>query len=161
MQTAIRCKINGEQRTIEADNCMTALDVLRDILFLTGTKKSCETGDCGACTIIWNGKAVNSCLMPASRLEGAEVTTVEGLMSVEGDLDPIQEAFIEAGASQCGFCTPGFVVRTKTLLKENPSPTREQIAEGLVGNICRCTGYKDIIDAVEIAAQDPRVIKTS
>ena len=152
MKTDIRCTINGRGMTVFADPCSTVLEVLRDVLHLTGTKEGCGTGDCGACTIIWNGKAVNSCLMLAGRMEGAEILTIEGLME-DGKLHPIQEAFIEEGATQCGFCTPGFIMRTKALLDENPSPTEEQIIQGLVGNICRCTGYTSILAAVKSAAR--------
>jgi carbon-monoxide dehydrogenase small subunit len=152
VKTDIRCTINGRGMTVFADPCSTVLEVLRDVLHLTGTKEGCGTGDCGACTIIWNGKAVNSCLMLAGRMEGAEILTIEGLME-DGKLHPIQEAFIEEGATQCGFCTPGFIMRTKALLDENPSPTEEQIIQGLVGNICRCTGYTSILAAVKSAAR--------
>jgi carbon-monoxide dehydrogenase small subunit len=155
MKRDIHCTINGRKMTVFADPCSTVLDVLRDVLHLTGTKEGCGTGDCGACTILWNGKAVNSCLLLANRMEGAEVWTIEGLMK-DGKLHPIQEAFIEEGATQCGFCTPGFILRTKALLDENPRPTDEEILMGLVGNICRCTGYKAIVAAVKSAAKKIR-----
>jgi aerobic-type carbon monoxide dehydrogenase small subunit (CoxS/CutS family) len=148
----INCTVNGKRMKVFAEPCSTVLDVLRDVLHFTGTKEGCGTGDCGACTIIWNGKAVNSCLLLANRMEGAEIWTIEGLMA-DGKLHPIQEAFVEEGATQCGFCTPGFIMRTKALLGENPRPTDDEIKQGLVGNICRCTGYKAIVSAVKSAAR--------
>ena len=147
MKRSIRCTINGEKMEIFADPCSTVLDVLRDIVHLTGTKEGCGTGDCGACTIIWNNKAVNSCLLLANRMENAEIWTIEGMMK-GAKMHPIQKAFIEEGATQCGFCTPGFIMRTKAFLDENPHPSDEEIKQGLVGNICRCTGYKAILAAV-------------
>lgn len=155
MKRDIKCTINGRQRTFYTDPCSSVLDVLRDVLHLMGTKEGCGTGDCGACTIIWNGKAVNSCLLLANRMENAEIWTIEGLMK-DGELHPIQQAFIEAGATQCGFCNPGFILRIKAMLEENPDPTDEEITQGLVGNICRCTGYKAIRDAVKIAVKKQR-----
>lgn len=155
MKRDIKCTINGRQRTFYADPCSSVLDVLRDVLHMMGTKEGCGTGDCGACTIIWNGKAVNSCLLLANRMENAEIWTIEGLMK-DGELHPIQQAFIEAGATQCGFCNPGFIMRIKAMLEENPYPTDEVITQGLVGNICRCTGYKAIRDAVKIAVKKQR-----
>lgn len=155
MKRDIKCTINGRQRTFYADPCSSVLDVLRDVLHLMGTKEGCGTGDCGACTINWNGKAVNSCLLLANRMENTEIWTIEGLMK-DGELHPIQQAFIEAGATQCGFCNPGFIMRIKAMLEENPDPTDEEITQGLVGNICRCTGYKAIRDAVKIAVKKQR-----
>lgn len=155
MKRNIKCTINGRPRTFLADPCSSVLDVLRDVLQLTGTKEGCGTGDCGACTIIWNGKAVNSSLLLANRMEKAEIWTIEGLMK-DGELHPIQQAFIESGATQCGFCNPGFILRIKALLDENPDPADEEITQGLVGNICRCTGYKAIRDAVKIAVKKQR-----
>jgi carbon-monoxide dehydrogenase small subunit len=152
MKRDMYCNINGRKRKVFADPCATVLDVLRDELYLTGTKEGCGTGDCGACTIIWNGKAVNSCLLLANRMENAEIWTIEGLMK-DGKLHPIQQAFIDEGATQCGYCTPGFIMRTKALLEENPKPTDDEIRQGLVGNICRCTGYKAILAAVRKAAK--------
>ena len=151
MKKEIHCKINGEKRTFQADPCSTVVDVLRDVLSLTGTKSSCETGDCGACTILWNGAAVNACLLLANRMEGAEIITIEGVLK-GGRLDPIQKAFVEEDAAQCGFCTPGFILRVKSLLRENPNPSEEEIKLALAGNLCRCTGYIDIIAAVKNAA---------
>ncbi|MEW6081092.1 MAG: (2Fe-2S)-binding protein [Bacillota bacterium] len=152
MKRDISCAINGRKRRFTAEPCITVLDVLRDVLHLTGTKEGCGTGDCGACTVIWNGKAVNSCLLLANRMEGADIWTVEGMMK-HGKLHPIQEAFVEEGATQCGFCAPGFIMRIKALLEENPNPSDDEIVQGLVGNLCRCTGYQDIISAVRRAAE--------
>jgi aerobic carbon-monoxide dehydrogenase small subunit len=151
MKKEIHCKINGEKRTFQADTGSTVLDVLRDVLSLTGTKSSCETGDCGACTILFNGNAVNACLLLANRMEGAEIITIEGVMK-GGKLDPIQKAFVEEDAAQCGFCSPGFILRIKAFLQENPNPSDEEIKVALAGNLCRCTGYVDIIAAVKNAA---------
>jgi carbon-monoxide dehydrogenase small subunit len=152
MKRSISCTINGKRINVFADPCSTVLDVLRDILNLTGTKEGCGTGDCGACTILWNGKAVNSCLLLANRMDDAEIWTIEGMME-GGKLHPIQQAFIEEGATQCGFCTPGFIMRIKALLESNPNPSDDEIKQGLVGNICRCTGYKAIVAAVRKAAK--------
>lgn len=127
-------------------------DVLRDRLGLTGTKKGCGQGECGACTVIIDRKAVNSCMIPAARVEGCHVTTIEGLKQGNNP-HPIQQAFIDAGAIQCGFCTPGMILSTKALLDENPHPNKEEIRTALAGNICRCTGYKKIEQAVELAAR--------
>jgi carbon-monoxide dehydrogenase small subunit len=152
MKKEISCTINGQNMNIEADPCSTVLDVLRDILYFTGTKEGCGTGDCGSCTILWNGKSVNACLLMANRMHESEIWTIEGMMQ-SGKLHPIQQAFIDEGATQCGYCTPGFVMRTKALLEANPNPSDDEIKQGLVGNICRCTGYKAIIGAVKKAAK--------
>lgn len=127
-------------------------DVLRDRLGLTGTKKGCGQGECGACTVIVDGKAVNSCMLPAARVAGCSVITIEGLNN-GGKIHPIQQAFIDAGAIQCGFCTPGMILSAKALLDETPKPTKEEIRTALAGNICRCTGYVKIEQAVELAAR--------
>lgn len=144
--------LNGRPVAVEIAPMETLLDVLRDRLGLTGTKKGCGKGECGACTVILDGKAVNSCLVPAARVEGRSVLTIEGLAS-NGRLHPIQQAFIDAGAVQCGFCTPGMIMSAKALLDANPHPTKEEIREALAGNICRCTGYVKIEQAVELAAR--------
>lgn len=133
----------------------SALAVLRDQLGLTGTKEGCGIGECGACTILVNGLAVDSCLMLAAQLDGREVETVEGL-STNDSLHPIQESFLSHGAVQCGFCTPGMLMSTKALLEKNPDPQRKDIVEALSGNLCRCTGYVQIVDAVEDAARQAR-----
>ena len=127
------------------------VDVLRDKLELTGTKKGCGKGECGACTVIMNGKAVASCLVPALKAMGANVETVEGVAN--GKAHPLQETFMDLGAVQCGFCTPGMVMSSKALLDENPKPTKAEIREAIAGNICRCTGYVKIEEAVEAAVQ--------
>ena len=143
--------LNGEATTvlIEADDRL--IDVLRDRLFLTGTKQGCGDGECGACTVLLDGIPVNSCLVPAMKVRGKAVTTIEGLS--QGDtLHPLQESFLEVGAVQCGFCTPGMILSAKALLDHNKKPTDEEIKLALSGNICRCTGYVQIIEAVKIAA---------
>lgn len=149
----IRFTCNGKHIAVEADPGLRAIDVLRDILGLTGVKEGCGRGECGACTIIVDGKAVNSCMMLAPKLQGTDVTTIEGLTSAEGALHPIQEAFLDTGAVQCGFCTPGMVLSAKSLLDLNPDPGIRDIEEALSGNICRCTGYKKIVEAVQDAGQ--------
>ena len=130
----------------------TLLDVLREQLGLTGTKNGCDAGDCGACTVIMDGKAILSCLTPVLQAAGKEIITVEGLAQ-EGKLHPLQEAFIECGAVQCGFCTPGMLLSAKALLDQNPSPTQEEVKVAISGNLCRCTGYKKIIDAIMLASK--------
>jgi carbon-monoxide dehydrogenase small subunit len=130
---------------------MTLLQMLRDKLALTGTKNGCEAGECGACTVLVDGEPTNSCMMLALEADGREIMTVEGL-APEGQLSPIQQAFVDHNAVQCGFCTPGMLVSTYGLLRRNPNPTEEEIKEALVGNLCRCTGYVRIIQAVQAAA---------
>lgn len=148
---AFRLKVNGQEYQIEAAADITLLELLRENLGLTGTKEGCGKGECGACTVLLDGQAVNSCLIPAAKAEGREVITIEGLAS-DGKLHPIQEAFISEGAVQCGFCTPGMIMSAKALLDSNPHPGREEIKMALSGNLCRCTGYTRIITAVEKAA---------
>ncbi|MBP7737699.1 MAG: (2Fe-2S)-binding protein [Spirochaetes bacterium] len=148
--------LNGTERIVDTAPDRRAVDLLRDDLGLTGTKEGCGEGECGACTILVDGTSRLSCLMTAAQLGGRRVTTIEGL-APEGELHPVQAAFIEAGAVQCGFCTPGMVLSAVSLLSANPEPTREQIREALSGNICRCTGYVKIVDAVELAARRLRV----
>ncbi|MGB2986623.1 MAG: (2Fe-2S)-binding protein [Phycisphaerae bacterium] len=148
--------VNGELVRLEVPPFATLLDVLRNDLELTGTKYGCGEGECGACSVLLDGKAVNSCLVLALECQGSEILTVEGL-SAEGKLHPIQKAFVEHGAIQCGFCTPGMIMATYALLEANPSPTEEEIKRGLEGNLCRCTGYRKIIDAVlSLANQNPQ-----
>ncbi len=151
MKQIVSISVNGRAHEVAVRPGATLLDVLRDELKLTGTKKGCELGDCGACTVLLDGKVVNSCLTLALEADGREVQTVEGI-SNGADLHPIQQAFVEAGAIQCGFCTPGMVVRAKALLDANPQPTDDEIKEALSGNLCRCTGYSKIIEAVDRAA---------
>ncbi len=143
--------LNGKKVSAEVAPDLLLVDLLRDGFGLTGTKIGCGEGDCGACTVIMDGKTATSCIIPAARADGTEILTIEGM--ADGDkLDPIQEAFVETGAVQCGFCIPGMVLSAKTLLDGNPNPTRTEIAEGLAGNLCRCTGYKKVVEAVEKAA---------
>jgi carbon-monoxide dehydrogenase small subunit len=142
--------VNGDEYHLLVDTHRTLLEVVRDQIGLTGTKNGCGAGECGACTVLVDGRPVNSCLMLAVEADGREVLTIEGL--ARGDvLHPIQKAFVENGAIQCGFCTPGMVLSTKALLDRNPDPTREEILQGLRGNLCRCTGYVKIVKAVEAA----------
>ena len=148
----ITLKVNGEEYGVEVSANETLLDVLREKLRLTGVKKGCDEGECGACTVLLDGRAVNSCLVLAPQVDGKEVLTVEGL-SRDGELHPIQRAFVEKGAVQCGFCTPGFIMSTYALLKDNPDPSDEEIMTALEGNLCRCTGYAKILEAVRYAAE--------
>lgn len=148
----IRFRVNGQDAELAVDPMATLLEVLRRQLGLTGTKKGCDAGDCGACTVIMDGKAILSCLTPAMQAAGREIITVEGL-SCNGELHPLQKAFIECGAVQCGFCTPGMLLSAKALLDQNPNPTREEVRMAISGNLCRCTGYKKVIDAVMLASE--------
>jgi carbon-monoxide dehydrogenase small subunit len=127
------------------------LDVLREDLLLTGSKEGCGEGECGACSVIIDGEVINSCLVPVCQTEGADITTVEGLAR-DSRLDPLQQAFLECGGAQCGICTPGMLIAARSLLDANPHPSREEIKEGIAGNLCRCTGYVKIIDAIEQAS---------
>ena len=144
--------VNGVARAFEAHPMERLLDVLREQLRLTGTKEGCGEGECGACSVLLNGELVNSCLVPVGQAVNSEVLTIEGIGS-PAKLDPVQEAFLVCGGSQCGMCTPGMIVAAKCLLMRNPRPSREEIREGLNGNLCRCTGYMRIFEAVETAAQ--------
>ncbi len=145
--------LNGEEKHMEVAPHRRVVDLLRKDLGLTGTKEACGMGECGACTILVDGTTRLSCLMLAAQLEGRAITTIEGLGS-KGLLHPVQKAFVEKGAVQCGFCTPGMVLASVDLLREHPSPTRQEIRDGLSGNLCRCTGYQKIVDAVAAAASD-------
>jgi carbon-monoxide dehydrogenase small subunit len=149
--TPITFTINGHQQTIEAPPLKRLLDVLREDLHLTGAKEGCGEGECGACAVIINGDLVNSCLIPALQAEGAETTTIEGI-AIDEKLHPIQQCFLENGGAQCGICTPGMILATHHLLEKNPHPTLLQIQEGLNGNLCRCTGYTRIFEAVKAAS---------
>lgn len=144
--------INGEQREFLCEPRQTLLEVLRDNLGLTGTKEGCSNGNCGACTVIMNGRSVVSCLVLAMEAEGAAIETIEGVAPTEG-LHPVQQAFLENAALQCGICTPGFIMQTKQLLREIPNPTEEQVRFHLANNLCRCTGYDKIVRAVLDAAK--------
>ncbi len=152
-QKEIILKVNGEELRVAVQPTDTLVDVLREKLDLTGTKKACDVGDCGACTILMDGNPVNSCLILAMDAEGEDITTIEGLEGKDGTLHPIQEAFIRNGAVQCGFCTPGMILSAKALLDEIPNPTEEEVRQSLAGNLCRCTGYAKIVQAVLDAAQ--------
>ena len=144
--------LNGEPVQVDIEPHLTLLQVLRDRLELTGTKEGCGMGECGACTVLLDGKTVNSCIFPALEVEGKSVTTIEGLADAKGGLHPIQKAFIELGGVQCGFCTPGMVLSAKALLDETPKPTEEEIRNGIAGNLCRCTGYLQIVQAIKAAS---------
>jgi len=148
----IRLTVNGIVYEAGVETHHTLAEVLRDELGLLGTKIGCNEGECGACTVLVNGKNVSSCLMLACQADGCEITTIEGL-SKNGE-HPIQQAFIELGAIQCGFCTPGMIMSTTALLEEHPDPTEEQIRKGLAGNLCRCTGYQKIFETVKVAAEN-------
>jgi carbon-monoxide dehydrogenase small subunit len=152
MKKEMQFTLNGEEVRVEVDPAWTLLHVLREVLELTGTKFGCGYGECGACTVIMDGQAVNSCLLPALEAEGRSVTTIEGVAGKDGTLDPIQKAFIENGAVQCGFCTPGMIMSAKALLDETQNPTDDEIKEGIAGNLCRCTGYVKIVEAIKAAA---------
>jgi len=152
MGKEIEMNVNGEKHSLSVKPNMTLLDVLRNRLGLTGTKYGCGTGGCGACTVLIEGKPISSCLTLAITIEGKEIMTIEG-MARDGKLHPIQEEFVKSGAIQCGYCTPGFVLTAKALLDENPNPTREEIRHYIRGNICRCTGYVKIVDAIVAAAE--------
>jgi len=149
---AISFDVNGRQRTIRVAPHHTLLEALRDDLGLTGTKECCLVGECGACTVLVDGRSVDSCLMLAVEADGSEVTTVEGL-AVDGQLAAVQQAFLDTGAAQCGFCIPGQLVSAHALLATTPHPTRDEIEEGVAGNLCRCAGYEQIIEAVLLAAE--------
>lgn len=152
MSLKIRLVVNGRRHTTKIDPATSLLDFLRDTLGYKGVKICCNTGECGACTILFNGKPVNSCVVLAADAADAQIVTVEGL--AEGDkLHPVQQAFIDTGAVQCGYCTPGFIMSVKALLDRSKNPTPEEIEEAVSGNICRCTGYAKIVEAIEIAAQ--------
>ncbi|HLR34212.1 MAG TPA: (2Fe-2S)-binding protein [Tissierellales bacterium] len=146
----INLKINGKEYNLDIKEELRLLDLLREELKLTGVKEGCGEGECGACTVIMDGETVNSCMVMAFQADDSEILTIEGL-GTEDNLHPIQEAFIEVGAVQCGYCTPGMILSVKSLLDKNPHPSRDEIREGISGNLCRCTGYNKIVDAAELA----------
>lgn len=149
----IAVTVNGAKERLDVPSNMTLLQMLREELALTGTKNGCEAGECGACTVLLNGEPVNSCMTLAVEVDGCEVLTVEGL-APQGQLSPLQEAFVEHNAVQCGFCTPGMLITAHALLRRNPHPTEDEIKEALVGNLCRCTGYVRIIKAIQATADE-------
>lgn len=147
----IKVKVNGTEYRVDVPANMTLLQFLRERLYLTGAKEGCGIGECGACTVIMDGKAVASCLILAAEADGSSIRTIEGEAS-GGNLTPLQKAFIEMGAIQCGFCTPGLIMAAQSLLERNPKPSKEEIIEAIAGNLCRCTGYEPVIRAIEVAA---------
>lgn len=152
MQHKISFEVNGHPLTVETPSMARLLDVLREELKLTGSKEGCGEGECGACSIFLDGELVNSCLIPVAQVQGRKITTIEGIFS--GDqLHPVQKSFLENGGAQCGICTPGMVMAAIALLKKNPKPTRDEIRQGLAGNLCRCTGYVKIFESVEKAIE--------
>ena len=156
MTTNISFLLNGDEISYEVKDHWTLLHLLREEMGLIGTKEGCGNGECGACTVIMNGKKVNSCMVLAAQAQGAEILTVEGVENPDGSLHPIQEAFVEKGAVQCGFCTSGMIISSYKLLSENQNPSEDDIKEAISGNLCRCTGYKQIVNAVTLAADKMR-----
>ncbi|OPX97011.1 MAG: Nicotinate dehydrogenase subunit A [Syntrophorhabdus sp. PtaU1.Bin002] len=149
MKKEIMITLNGEEIRADVEPQWTLLYFLREILGLTGTKEGCGYGECGACTVIVDGKAVNSCLYPIFEADGKKIVTIEGLATESGGLHPLQKAFVDNGAVQCGYCTPGMIMSAKALLDAKPQPTEEEIKDAIAGNFCRCTGYVTIIDAIK------------
>ena len=147
--------VNGNRTSLEVESDRSLLDVIREDLKLTGTKRGCDNGDCGACTMLLNGKPVNACLVLAVQADGQEVATIEGV-ALDDELHPIQAAFLEYGAVQCGFCTPAMIMTAKVLIEETPQPTREEIKKAISGTLCRCTGYLQIIDAIQSCGQSSK-----
>lgn len=152
MKHEVNFKINGTPIHTSIEPNISLLTFIREHMGLKGTKEGCGAGDCGTCTVLVNGETVNSCLMLAVEADGKEILTVEGLAK-NGEIDPIQQAFIDEGAVQCGYCTPGMLMSTKAILDKNPEPSEEEIKKGLSGNLCRCTGYKQIVNAVKRAVE--------
>lgn len=148
----VRLTVNGARQRGRVESRTNLADFLREDLGLTGTHLACEHGVCGACTVLVDGRAVRACLMLAVQADGTEVTTVEGIAAPDGTLSPVQQAFMDCHGLQCGFCTPGFVVTVTSFLEANPDPTEAEIREGIAGNLCRCTGYQGIVEAVKLAA---------
>jgi carbon-monoxide dehydrogenase small subunit len=156
MKTLVTCTVNGEERAVLADTRDTLLELLRDRIGLTGTKEGCGNGNCGTCTVLVDGAAVCACLMLALEAPGRDIVTIEGLSGGGGTLHPIQQALVEHNGTQCGFCTPGIVLSAKALLDENPAPTEPEIRHAIAGNLCRCTGYGKIVEAIAAAATSVR-----
>ncbi|MBV6635759.1 MULTISPECIES: (2Fe-2S)-binding protein [Mameliella] len=159
MKQIVELTINGDPQSLAVEGHRSLLDTLREEAGLTGTKKGCDVGDCGACTVIVDGEPVNACLMLAVEAQGRNVETVEGMQQSIDILHPLQDAFMRHGASQCGFCTPGILMMARKLIEENPDPSDDEIRFGLSGNICRCTGYTKIFDAVRSAAAEIRAVR--
>ena len=157
-KTAVRLEVNGIVHTVDAWPMQRLLDVLREDLKLTGVKEGCGEGECGACSVLLDGVLVNSCLVPISQAEGASITTIEGL-ATNGRPHPIQQAFIEHGGTQCGFCTPGMIMAVVSLLRDNPNPSEAEIRNGIAGNLCRCTGYVRILESVVQAAKSMQEVE--
>ena len=157
MKSVVPVTINGEARELVVEPHRSLLDALRMEAGLTGTKKGCDVGECGSCTVVLNGKPVNSCLVLAVEVSGSAITTIEGLQSASGEVHPLQDNFMKCGAAQCGFCTPGIIVAAKALLEENPQPSVDEIRFAIAGNICRCTGYTKIIEAIALTAREMAV----
>ena len=149
----LKCTVNGQEYVNEIPSDLTLLKYLREVLKLTGTKEGCGEGECGACTVLVNGQNVNSCIFPAIQADGAEILTIEGV-EADGELSKIQQSFLTHGAVQCGFCTPGMVLSAKALLDENPHPTDAEIRHAMAGNLCRCTGYQAIVEAIQAAGAE-------
>jgi len=156
MRTDIAFKVNGTEVALSIESSQRLIDVLRDGLNLTGTKEGCGEGECGACTVLVDGQVVNACLYPAPEIDGHEVLTIEGLEGPRGELSPLQQAFVERGAIQCGFCSPGMILASQALLDRHPDPSAQQIQDALVGNLCRCTGYVQIVEAIREVATHHR-----
>ena len=152
MKTAVTFVLNGMEVTTQAEGNDRLLDLLRGRYRLTGTKEGCGQGECGACTVLVDGRSVNSCIYPALEIERKEVLTIEGLMRPDNKLSPLQRAFVEHGAIQCGFCTPGMILSARALIDRNPNPSDQEIRDALAGNLCRCTGYVQIVESVKRAA---------
>ena len=153
MKVALSFNLNGDEVTLDVSPTWSLLRILREELEMTGTKQGCGYGECGACTVLLDGLAVNSCLMPAMEVEGRSVVTIEGLAGEDGKLHPLQESFVSDGAVQCGFCTPGMIMSSAALFAEKPDPGEDDIRRAIAGNICRCTGYTQIVEAVKNAAK--------
>jgi carbon-monoxide dehydrogenase small subunit len=153
VKKVIHFTLNGNEVSADVESHKMLLQLLRESFQLTGTKEGCGKGECGACTVLINGLSIDSCLYPAFEVEGKSVTTIEGLVGEGNRLDPIQEAFIDNGGVQCGFCTPGMIMSAKALLNENPDPDEQEIRRGISGNLCRCTGYIQIVNAIKKAAE--------
>jgi carbon-monoxide dehydrogenase small subunit len=156
MRVQCTLSVNCERTTLLVSPSDRLLDVLRGPLGLIGAKEGCGAGECGACTVLMNGKAINACLLPVLEAEGNEITTIEGILGPGGRLSPVQQAFVDHGGIQCGFCSPGMIIAATALLEENGSPSDDQIRDALAGNLCRCTGYVQIVDSVRAAAKEMR-----